>query len=53
MHKLGFNYKKPILVPAKLDTLKQEQFKQEYNFLKNSLTENESIYFMDSIHPQY
>ena len=53
LHKLGFNYKKPVLVPGKLDFLKQEAFKQIYSSLKDSLAENEAIYFMDSVHPQY
>lgn len=53
VHRLGFIYKKPKLVPGKLDTAKQEEFKYQYQLLKKSLEQNEAIYFMDSVHPQY
>jgi transposase len=53
LYKLGFVYKKPKLVPAKLDADKQEQFKLDYNLLKGNLGATEVIYFMDGVHPQY
>lgn len=53
LHRLGFLYKKPKLVPGKLDAQKQEDWKYEYNLLKGSLNKDEAVYFMDSVHPQY
>ncbi len=53
LHRLGFKYKKPKLIPGKLDIEKQEEFKLQYALLKGNLAKNEAIYFMDSVHPQY
>lgn len=53
LHRIGFVYKKPKLVPGKLDVDRQEEFKLQYNLLKENLQNNEAIYFMDSVHPQY
>lgn len=53
LHRLGFTYKKPKLVPGKLDFDKQEQFRLDYNLLKVNLREKEALYFMDAAHPQY
>lgn len=53
LHRLGFSYKKPKLIPGKLDVNKQEEFKLEYSLLKGNLGKDEAIYFMDSVHPQY
>ena len=36
LHRLGFVYKKTKQVPGKLDSFKQEQFKAEYEELKQS-----------------
>jgi len=53
LYKLGFTYKKPKLIPGKLNSEKQEEWKLQYSLLKENLKENEAIYFMDSVHPQY
>lgn len=53
LHNLGFVYKKPKLVPGKLDHAKQAEFIKQYKELKAGLKESEAIYFMDSVHPQY
>lgn len=53
LHKLNFAYKKPKLIPGKLDIEKQEEFKLQYALLKGNLAKNEAIYFIDSVHPQY
>ena len=53
LHRLEFSYKKPKLIPGKLDTAKQEEFKFQYSLLKANLAKDEAIYFMDSVHPQY
>lgn len=53
LHRLGFVYKKPKIVPGKADRLRQEQFLQTYKQLKNSLGKNDQIYFVDSTHPSH
>lgn len=49
----GFVYKKPKLVPGKLDTQKQEAFIQYYEELKKNLPSDETILFMDAVHPEH
>ncbi|WP_341788966.1 winged helix-turn-helix domain-containing protein [Rickettsia endosymbiont of Lasioglossum villosulum] len=53
LHRLGFSYKKPKLLSGKIDLAKQEEFKLQYSLLRNNLARDKSIYFMDSVHPQY
>ena len=53
LHRLGFVYKKPKLVPGKLNADLQEEWKLQYKLLRANLQRNEAIYFMDSVHPQY
>jgi transposase len=53
LYRIGFVYKKPKIVPGKLDAQKQEEFKAKYRELKAGLKSDEAIYFMDSVHPQY
>ena len=53
LHRLGFSYKKPKLIPGKIDLDKQEEFKLQYSLLKGNLANDEAIHFMDSVHPQY
>src|SRR3989338_7495482 len=53
LHRLGFVYKKPKLVPAKADAVKQQQFLDEYLKLKKEIEENDQIYFLDATHPQH
>lgn len=53
LHRLGFSYKKPKIVPGKADRFKQEQFLQKYEEIKTSLSKNDQIYFLDSIHPAH
>ncbi len=53
LHSLGFVYKKPKLVPGKLDNVKQEEFIKQYKELKARLKETEALYFMYNVHPQY
>ena len=49
----GFRYKKPHGVPAKADYEKQSAFIEYYETLKNSLSDEEALYFVDSSHPQH
>lgn len=53
LHRLGFSYKKPKIVPGKVDPAKQAAFLQVYQETKSTLTPNDRIYFLDSTHPQH
>lgn len=49
----GFSYKKPSLVPGKADKEKQKKWLVEYEVLKKNLTKDETICFMDGVHPTH
>ena len=49
----GFSYKKPKLVPGKADQEQQEKWIIEYEDLRASLPEDETIYFIDGVHPSH
>jgi len=53
LHRLGYVYKKPKLVPGKADPQAQEQFLAEYEKLKRDKGEEDPVYFMDAAHPQH
>lgn len=53
LHKLGFVYKKTKIIPGKLDVAKQEQFKKDYQNLKDNLNPKDKIYFLDASHPHH
>jgi len=53
LHRLGFAYKKPKIIPGKIDRLKQEAFLKTYQETKSKLGLNDRIYFLDSTHPQH
>ena len=53
LHRLGFVYKKPKLIPGKADAEAQRAFLAEYETLKNTKGEEDPIYFMDAVHPQH
>lgn len=53
LHRLGFSYKKPKIVPGKADRAKQDEFLQTYNQIKENLGTNDQIYFLDSTHPEH
>lgn len=53
LHRLGFSYKKPKIVPGKVDILKQRAFLKTYQETKANLDSNDRIYFLDSTHPQH
>jgi transposase len=53
LNRMGFVYKKPILVPCKANVEKQQEFVTQYKELKQNLKENDQIYFMDGVHPQH
>jgi transposase len=51
LHRNGFSYKKPKGMPHKADAELQRQFVEEYTNLKQEVSEEEPILFMDSVHP--
>lgn len=53
LHRLGFVYKKTKVLPGKVDLQKQEQFKKEYQTLKQNKKPEDKIYFLDASHPQH
>jgi transposase len=53
LHRLGYVYKKPKLVPGKADATAQQEFLAEYEKLKQNKDENDPVYFMDAAHPQH
>lgn len=53
LHKLGFVYKKPKIVPGKSDRDRQQQFLNAYNQIKETLGAKDQIYFVDSTHPSH
>lgn len=53
LHRLGFAYKKPKIVPGKADPIRQEQFLAVYKEIKTGLSPNDQIYFADSTYPEH
>lgn len=53
LHRLGFSYKKPKVVPGKADLIKQALFVEEYKELKEKIGVKDQIYFADSTHPEH
>lgn len=53
LHRLGFAYKKPKIIPGKADRVKQEAFLKKYEEIKSNLKSNDQIYFLDSTHPTH
>jgi len=49
----GFSHKKPAIVPGKANTEQQQKWIDEYNQLKQGLPEDETICFMDGVHPTH
>src|SRR6476619_7341836 len=53
LHRLGLEYHKPHVIPAKLDEGKQKAFIEDYEKLLNSLADNEAVLFADAVHPTH
>lgn len=49
----AFSYKKPALVPGKANEEQQRLWITEYEKLKQSLSDDETICFMDGVHPTH
>ena len=50
---LGFVYRKPKLIPGKVNEQKQLEFIEKYNALKKNLAGEDKIYFIDGVHPTH
>jgi transposase len=54
LHRLGYVYKKPKLVPGKADAQAQREFlANDYKKINEEKGENDPVYFMDAVHPQH
>lgn len=53
LHRLGFVYKKPKVIPGKADREKQEAFIKLYEQTKATLGKGDHLYFLDATHPQH
>ena len=53
LHRLGYVYKKPKLVPGKADAKAQLDFLEKYEQLKKDKQPDDLILFMDGVHPQH
>jgi len=53
LHRLGFSYKKPRVIPGKVNLEKQAEFMTEYDKIKAGLGKHDSIHFMDASHPTH
>ena len=51
LHQHGFSYKKPKGRPHKASPEQQSQFIEQYTALKESLSPEETVLFIDSVHP--
>lgn len=49
----GFSYKKPSVVPGKANAEQQKMWMAEYEALKHTLPNDETICFMDGVHPTH
>ena len=53
LHRIGYSYKKTKIKPSKADKTKQEAFVAEYEKLRTELKPDETIYFLDGVHPTH
>lgn len=49
----NFSYKKPAIVPGKVNQEAQQKWIEEYRELKKNLEEDEAICFIDGVHPTH
>ena len=53
LHRLGLEYRKPEVIPRRLDEAKQRAFIELYENLLNSLAPDEAVLFVDAVHPTH
>jgi len=53
LKRVGMEYRKPKVMPSKLDPAKQQEFIKAYEGLLNNLGDDEAIVFADAVHPTH
>jgi len=53
LSRMNLEYRKPTVVPRKLDTAKQRAFIEAYENLLNGLADDEAVVFADAVHPTH
>lgn len=53
LHRLGYEYKKPKLVPGNPDHIAQEIFAEQYEKFMENKPDNVEVLFADAVHPQH
>ena len=53
LHRLGFSYKKPSLVPGKANTAEQQLFLKQLMNLKRRKNPSDKLFYGDGMHPQH
>jgi transposase len=53
LQRYGFSYKKPALVPGKANEQQQREWLAQYEKLKQDLPADETICFIDGVHPTH
>jgi len=53
LHRLGFSYKKPNLVPGKANPEAQRAFLRQMKKLKGKKKPEDKLYYIDGVHPQH
>ncbi len=53
LHRMGYVYKKPKVVPGKADLQKQRRFLAKYRKLRKNKGQTNPVYFMDGVHLQH
>ena len=53
LKRVGMEYRKPKVMPSKLDPAKQQEFIKAYEGLLNRLGDDEAVVFADAVHPTH
>lgn len=53
LHRMGFVYKKPKIVPGNVSLVLQREFLSQYENIKQALGTKDQIYFSDATHPTH
>jgi len=53
LHRIGYEYKKPKLVPGNPDLDAQEIFAQQYEDFMQTKSDDVEVLFLDAVHPQH
>ena len=53
LHQLGFRYKQTSIMPSGMNPEHQAEFKHNYEIFSSQLKEDETVVFMDGMHPTH